>query len=271
MPYPGYLLNPGDMFQVDPDRVLFATGTPKPREQARLGRGMKKQNRVINKNRVEGRINRQKKIAAAQEKFEEAASTDAPQPSLSSATEEQQREKLGGKFKELQGQIQSILADNKAPPSGKRKTALRKLHREIRATLGKSKKKTLEELQTLRDEYSSHLAIYNKLPDINDASPSAPEPPLSPPTKADQEALQAAIQRARENPIDETKPYATPWAPRPYMSAFAFIPRYLEVNHQICSAVYLRHPVARPGSAEVPSPFPERVLQLAHNWYLRRR
>ena len=29
MQYPGYLLNPGDMFQVDPDRVLFATGARK--------------------------------------------------------------------------------------------------------------------------------------------------------------------------------------------------------------------------------------------------
>jgi len=271
MPYPGYLLNPGDMFQVDPDRVLFATGTPKPREQARLGRGIKKQNRAINKNRVEGRINRQKKIAEAQEKLEETASADTPKPALSPATEEQRREQLGSKFKELQAQIQSILADNKTPPSGKRKAALRKLHREIRVALGKSKKKTLEELQTLRDEYSSQLAINNRLPDIEDSSPSALEPPPSPPTKADQEALQAAIQRARENPIDQTKPYATPWAPRPYMSAFAFIPRYLEVNHRICSAVYLRHPVARPGFAEVPSPFPESVLQLAHNWYLRRR
>lgn len=28
MHYPGYLLNPGDMFSVDPEMVLFATGTP---------------------------------------------------------------------------------------------------------------------------------------------------------------------------------------------------------------------------------------------------
>jgi hypothetical protein len=84
-------------------------------------------------------------------------------------------------------------------------------------------------------------------------------------------ALEAAIARIRENPSDTTKPYATPWRPRPYMSAFAFIPRYLEVNHNICSAVYLRHPVARPGLAEVPTPFPAETQQLAFNWYLRRR
>lgn len=62
-----------------------------------------------------------------------------------------------------------------------------------------------------------------------------------------------------------------PWRPRPYMSAFAFIPRYLEVNQNVCSAVYLRHPVVRPGLAEVPTPFPEGLNQLAFNWYLRRR
>ncbi len=73
-----------------------------------------------------------------------------------------------------------------------------------------------------------------------------------------------------ENPVDETKPYATPWAPRPFMAAFAFVPRYLEVNHDICAAVYLRHPVARKGRAEVPTPFSYLTNQLAHNWYLQR-
>jgi hypothetical protein len=66
-------------------------------------------------------------------------------------------------------------------------------------------------------------------------------------------------------------PYATPWRPRDYMSAFAFIPRYLEVNQNICAAVYLRHPVARQGLAEVPTPFHIETGQLAFNWYLRNR
>ncbi|CZS83926.1 unnamed protein product [Fusarium graminearum] len=73
-----------------------------------------------------------------------------------------------------------------------------------------------------------------------------------------------------ENPIDHSKPYVTPWRPRPFMSAFAFIPRYLEVNPYICAAVYLRHPVARKGMAEVPTPFSYLTNQLAHNWYLGR-
>ncbi|KAF3309338.1 mitochondrial 37S ribosomal protein nam9 [Orbilia oligospora] len=61
------------------------------------------------------------------------------------------------------------------------------------------------------------------------------------------------------------------WRPKRFMNLFAFIPRYLEVNHHICHAVYLRHPVARSGGAEVPNPFNDGVMQLAFNWYLRRR
>ena len=85
------------------------------------------------------------------------------------------------------------------------------------------------------------------------------------------DTLRLALQEARDNPIDASKSYATPWRPREWMSAFAFIPRYLEVHHKICSAVYVRHPVVRPGLAEVPTPYALHVNGLAHNWYLRRR
>jgi hypothetical protein len=83
--------------------------------------------------------------------------------------------------------------------------------------------------------------------------------------------LRAALELLKDNPIDPSKPYLTPWQPREYMSAFAFIPRYLEVNQNICAAVYLRHPVARPGLAEVPTPFAEGTNASAFAWYLRRR
>jgi len=83
--------------------------------------------------------------------------------------------------------------------------------------------------------------------------------------------LRAALELLQDNPVDPSKPYLTPWQPREYMSAFAFIPRYLEVNQNICAAVYLRHPVARPGLAEVPTPFAEGTSASAFAWYLRRR
>ncbi len=83
--------------------------------------------------------------------------------------------------------------------------------------------------------------------------------------------LTQALENARDNPVDPSKPYATPWRPREYISPFAFVPRYLEVHHKVCSAVYLRHPVARPGLGEVPTPYPVETNGLAFNWYLRRR
>lgn len=86
-----------------------------------------------------------------------------------------------------------------------------------------------------------------------------------------QEALAKQMEKEDENPVNALKAYATPWQPRPYMSPFAFVPRYLEVHHAIASAVYLRHPVVRHGLAEVPTPFSPETNQLAFNWYLRRR
>ncbi|BFZ57309.1 hypothetical protein PYCC9005_004360 [Savitreella phatthalungensis] len=57
--------------------------------------------------------------------------------------------------------------------------------------------------------------------------------------------------------------------PKPYASAFAFVPQYLEVSFETCACVYLRHPVARPGQTEVPSPFPTPMHALAYSFYQR--
>jgi hypothetical protein len=89
-------------------------------------------------------------------------------------------------------------------------------------------------------------------------------------TAKDLSSLRKILAQDQENPVDETKPYKTPWIPRPFMSPWAFVPRYLEVNHNICAAVYLRHPVARRGYAEVPTPFSFFTSQLAHTWYAER-
>lgn len=57
--------------------------------------------------------------------------------------------------------------------------------------------------------------------------------------------------------------------PKPFMGAFAFVPAYLEVAFDTCSAVYLRDPVARPGRTEVPSPFGPQTHALAYSYYQR--
>ncbi|KAI9639948.1 hypothetical protein NHQ30_011678 [Ciborinia camelliae] len=265
MPYPGYLLNPGDMFQVDIERVLFATGAPKTIDQIKSGRGLRKSLRAMNDQKT-------KNAAAKREKEKEAAAAEGGETATIKETpeskEKEQKEKLRMEFRTLQEHADVLLTDSKNAPSGKRKMALRKLKREVRATLSQLNRKPTSELSKLLEAYTMKLAKSEDLETIASQSPALINAEDTPDY---QRKLKLAIQRARENPIDESKPYMTPWQPRPYMSAFAFIPRYLEVNQKICSAVYLRHPVARPGLSEVPSPFPMDVLQLAHNWYLRRR
>jgi ribosomal protein S4 len=61
------------------------------------------------------------------------------------------------------------------------------------------------------------------------------------------------------------------YTPRDYSQPFHFLPDYLEVDYATCSAIFLREPVARLGRSEVPSPYPPRIHQLAHEFYVRKR
>jgi hypothetical protein len=54
-----------------------------------------------------------------------------------------------------------------------------------------------------------------------------------------------------------------------YASPFVFIPAYMEVSFGTCSGIYVRHPSARPGYSEIPTPFDAdgEVIRLAWEWY----
>ncbi|KAJ2746294.1 hypothetical protein GGI20_001495 [Coemansia sp. BCRC 34301] len=56
----------------------------------------------------------------------------------------------------------------------------------------------------------------------------------------------------------------------PFQQPWMFIPEYLEVNYNTCSTVFLREPVTRPNSTEVPSPYPPEFHSLAFEYYFRR-
>ncbi|KAI9843429.1 MAG: mitochondrial 37S ribosomal protein nam9 [Thelocarpon superellum] len=256
MIYPGYLLNPGDMFQVDPERVLFATGVPKDRRERRAGRvaARKSKDRQVANASAEGADGGDGEGQTADaDTSSEPASGDSSAPAVSDPRET---------LHQLLQQARSALQVSKHELSAKEKQQLRAFQRTARRALqqqGQTASPTNPDAEL--SELMSKLF----------SSASTQQPSEVELSLVDQRALQAALREARENPIDSTKPYSTPWRPRPYMSAFAFIPRYLEVNQNVCSAVYLRHPVARPGLAEVPSPFHPDIHQLAFNWYLRRR
>lgn len=70
--------------------------------------------------------------------------------------------------------------------------------------------------------------------------------------------------------LNPSKPYFTPWKPRPFLAPFAILPHHLEVSFKTCHAIYLRDPVARPGHSEVITPFDVPVHQRAYMYYIRR-
>ncbi|TNY24689.1 hypothetical protein DMC30DRAFT_386052 [Rhodotorula diobovata] len=82
------------------------------------------------------------------------------------------------------------------------------------------------------------------------ASPSSPPAPLA-------------------GAAPQTGPQPLPFHLPDYASPFLFVPPYLEPSFSTCSAVYLRHPTARPGVSEVPSPYEAdgEVMRLAWEYY----
>ncbi|KAH6685897.1 hypothetical protein F5X68DRAFT_262421 [Plectosphaerella plurivora] len=326
MKFPAYQLNPGDMFQVDVERVLFATGKPKnPRETARIAKQLEEQEERAAAREAESaalRAAKQNELAAklgapavADPSSETAAAeTEAAAPSEDVAaatesalgedgepmTEEEQQAAHKRELKRLVLNAKDILKD-KDNMNARQKQRLRLFLAEAKRNISLVNGRTTDEDGVAVDASLSRQAVMSHLgnilkgmsldgsgkPEVT-AEAAAEEgaaeeegtesskklsiaeqhAALSP---AEQKALAQLLREDAENPYDETKPYLTPWEPRDFMAPFAFIPRYLEVNHNICAAVYLRHPVARRGQTEVPTPFGYDQYQLAHNWYLRRR
>lgn len=314
MTHPSYLLNPGDMFQVDREFVLFATGKKK------TSKSLQDPNASNS-----GKTAKETEEAEAEPEEEAAADKDAAGEAEAKAEEPAaDPERTTKQLKFLSRLAKKVIEADKDTLKVRKKQRLRQFIKEARATMSKmgragagaetaaanvdlvtSINDMLKEL-TIQDPNAAAKAeeaggfTAQEASDAKEAADAekkaaaaAASPPPTPaaPQKAEQKdetkdgkkkwsftltekelaSMKAELEDYHDNPWDPTKRYATPWQPRPYMSAFAFIPRYLEVNQNICAAVYLRHPVARRHYAEVPSPFPPNVMQLAFNWYLRRR
>lgn len=69
---------------------------------------------------------------------------------------------------------------------------------------------------------------------------------------------------------EPSKPYFTPWTPKPFIGCFAILPSHIEISFATCHAIYLRDPVARPGHSEVITPFPTHVHERAYMYYARK-
>lgn len=259
MIYPGYMLNPGDMFQVEPERVMWATGARKDEKRQQMSHSVKKTDDkpVAKDERLPDDESEQDSDSEKRPDtvVKTEAAEEAPQASVDDAK------------KTLLSLIErtNAMMDDSKELSVKRKQDLRGFRQALRKMLSRAKGIST----SITDDLEARLTVIsNKLVKASKQAVEAPADELS---EEQEELLQQALEKMRENPFDPSKPYLTPWRPRSFMSAFAFIPRYLEVNQNICAAVYLRHPVARPGLAEVPSPFHYETNQLAFNWYLKRR
>jgi hypothetical protein len=249
------------MFQVETDRVMFATGAPKPADQAKAGRKLRKSIRARAKLTTPQKVGKKAKKTLRKEKYVEAkekAASGAEDPASGGwLSIEEIRAQRKEEFNSLLIRLDNALDERKNFSKAKRKQELRALRKEVLENMRGINKKTAKTLDDALNSLLARMSISLPTPEQQaeasaEAEAAEQEIKAKEPTPEYVQALREAMVRARENPVDESKPYATPWKPRPYMSAFAFIPRYLEVNHNICAAVYLRHPVARPNLAEVP-------------------
>ena len=71
---------------------------------------------------------------------------------------------------------------------------------------------------------------------------------------------------------DAGLPALTPFYLPLYASPWLFIPAYIEPSFTTCSAIYVRHPTARPGYSEIPTPYDAdgEVVRFAWEWYMQR-
>jgi hypothetical protein len=58
----------------------------------------------------------------------------------------------------------------------------------------------------------------------------------------------------------------------PYAAPHIFVPAYLLPSYLTCSAVYVRHPTARPGYSEIPSPYDAggELMSLGWEWFQKK-
>lgn len=286
MKYPGYLLNPGDMFSVDPEMVLLATGMRNSERKRRYVDAHPPPDAFSELSRNTAADILQKVQAKSQQKeLPGTATTAEAETSVDDTNVESKADADGLGINELRGKLKDLERDITiylAPRPGKgyvfrtrrvkRLFKLRELRRQVKEAI-----KTAEDASP--DSTKQLSALSNRLTRIKvDTDPVQQHMQQARGTSngGNEDKVSAALThlellKSWPNVRRQDKPYLTPWIPRNWMAPFAFIPRYLEVNQNVCSAVYLRHPMARPSTAEVPSPYGKQLNMLAYQWYLRRR
>lgn len=102
-------------------------------------------------------------------------------------------------------------------------------------------------------------------------------PPQSQKAESTKEEKESSAEASETEGSSETTKAATkadpPFALPPYAAPFIFVPAYLEVSFATCSAIYVRHPTARPKYSEIPSPYDAdgEIVRFAWEWYGKNR
>ncbi|CAI4214872.1 unnamed protein product [Parascedosporium putredinis] len=212
MRYGSYQLNPGDMFEVDPDKVMFAAG--KDKNQASLEAAVK---RVQAKEAAKA-VAEEEAVVELKEGVDAAA---AEGEAVEKAEAQAEKETAAAQEAE-ELDLSEFPMRNEKPSSAAGKKAL-------------GQKEDLSS-DDLMEKLASHLSRF-KLDDSavtavagkGDSKNAAPEAASADSvlSETDQGKL-LKILRANEeddeNPVDPSKPYATPWQPRKFLEPFAFIP-----------------------------------------------
>ncbi|KAF8269441.1 hypothetical protein EI94DRAFT_1660017 [Lactarius quietus] len=108
------------------------------------------------------------------------------------------------------------------------------------------------------------------------------QPKTSNAPSADMSSEELAAEELKDEPPVSTEQSSTsvakdksltPFHLPAYASPFIFIPAYLEVSFPTCSVIYVRHPTARPGYSEIPTPYDAdgEVVRLVWEWYSKVR
>lgn len=322
---PTYMLNPGDMFQVNPEMVKFATGIHKGQPGIEPPQDATTQANVAEDGPSPADLLADVQLESTTSTGKEEIVEDQGAETDLSPKEEAKRLRVN--LQKLMAEAKQVLEIDKQQLNATTKRRIRDWRQKARQLLsktGRQLKKEVDDTTTTATAASSasDTEVLNQLNDfvkgltledikagtgnvIKERENGEGATATSTQEKISEEAAASAAHIPDITTIDvagessgrlralsdaelvklgtvledeaaavtdarRRTPYAYPWRPRPYMAAFAYIPRYLEVNPNICAAVYLRHPVARPGRAEVPTPFPEWINALAFNYYLRR-
>ena len=98
------------------------------------------------------------------------------------------------------------------------------------------------------------------------AKTDSAESPLEPHTISESKTIPKPKAKSNKAPL-------TPFYLPPYASPWLFIPAYIEPSFATCSVVYVRHPTARPGYSEIPTPYDAdgTLIRYAWEWYMQRR